>query len=279
MPESSAEINKIENVLLKAGSAKAHRSLKELRSDAGVGADRTRDLVNVGARRFAKRGNRVDRGNALRKKRIGDELGKLGGPKIRRQDALAWNPPRINRHQLLDGGEAFRRLFAANQNAIRILQILHRRALCEKLGIREHLVIELLSARTQDRQDRFRGFHRNGALLNDDLWLIHHRRNHAGDGFDEAHIGGAPGANTKGLGRRVDTDKNNIRAPNGILHSGREKQIPASSGFYDLVQTRAHTPEGCRNSKRRFAAWLRSTTSTRMSGHFAAIIAMVGPPT
>ena len=104
------------------------------------------DLFNVGARRFAKRGNRVDRRDSLGKKRVRDKLGKFGGPKIRRQNAFTRHPPGINRHKLLDCREAFRRLFTANQNAIRILQILHRRALREKLRIRENLVIQLLSA-------------------------------------------------------------------------------------------------------------------------------------
>ena len=63
--KESAEIDQIENVLLKTRSAKAHRSLEELRTDAGIGADRTRHLVDIRACRFAKGGNRIDRGNAL----------------------------------------------------------------------------------------------------------------------------------------------------------------------------------------------------------------------
>ena len=106
--EKSAEINQIENVLLKTGSTKAHRRLEEFRTDAGVGADRTRDLVDVRAGRFAKSGDRVDRGNALRQKSIGHELGQLRRPEIRRQDALAGNPPRIDGNKLLDGRESFR---------------------------------------------------------------------------------------------------------------------------------------------------------------------------
>ena len=79
--------------------------------------------------RFAKSRDRVDRGNALRQKSIGNELGQLRRPEIRRQDALAGHPPRINGDELLDGRESFRGLFATNQNAIGSFQVRYRRTL------------------------------------------------------------------------------------------------------------------------------------------------------
>ena len=129
-------------------------------------------------------------------------------------------------------------MFAANQNAIWTLQIFHRRALREKLGIREHLVIQLLSARAEDRQDGFRGFHRDGALLNDDFRFLDDRSNHAGNRLDKAEVGGPARTHAKGLGRRVDTHKDDVRGANGVLHAGREKQISAAGGLDHLVEPR-----------------------------------------
>ena len=98
-------------------------------------------------------------------------------------------------------------------------------------------MIQLLSARTENCQDRFGGLHRNGALLNDNLGLVRNLRNHPGDRLDEAHIGGAPRADPKGLRGRVDTDKDNVGASDRILNSRREEQVPATRGFDDLVQS------------------------------------------
>ena len=98
-------------------------------------------------------------------------------------------------------------------------------------------MVQLLSTCTENCQDRFGGFHRNGALLDDDLGLVRDVRNHPGDRLDETHIGGASRPDTKGLGRRVDADKDNIGASDGILNSRREEQVTATSGFDDLVQS------------------------------------------
>ena len=71
---------------LEAAAAEAHGRLQELRADARVRADGLRDLVDVRARRFAQRRHRVDAGDALREDRVGDELGQLRRPQVRRDD-------------------------------------------------------------------------------------------------------------------------------------------------------------------------------------------------
>jgi hypothetical protein len=97
-------------------------------------------------------------------------------------------------------------------------------------------VIELLSAGAKDGENRFRGLHRNCALLHDDLRPVRHVRNHPGHCLDEPHIGRPPGAHTEGFCRRIDADKNNVRPTHRIMHPGREEQISTTSGFYDIVQ-------------------------------------------
>mmetsp|Transcript_6491 Transcript_6491/g.17368 ORF Transcript_6491/g.17368 Transcript_6491/m.17368 type:complete len:316 (-) Transcript_6491:731-1678(-) len=69
-----AEVHQIENVLLKARSAKANRRFQKLRSNARIHTNGAGHLVNVCARCLADCRYSVDGRNALCKERVGDKL-------------------------------------------------------------------------------------------------------------------------------------------------------------------------------------------------------------
>ncbi len=99
-------------------------------------------------------------------------------------------------------------------------------------------MIQLLAAGAENRENRFRGLHRDRALLHDDFGLISHVGDHPGDRLDETNIGGASGTHTKRLGGGVDTDENDIGATYRVMDAGGEEQIPAARRFDDVVQAR-----------------------------------------
>src|ERR1035438_6355639 len=72
--EVLAQVDEVEDVLLEARAAEAHRRLQEPRPDPGVPAYRVGHLVDIGARCLAERGNRIDRGYPLREERVRHEL-------------------------------------------------------------------------------------------------------------------------------------------------------------------------------------------------------------
>jgi hypothetical protein len=63
--ETLGKVNEVENVLLEAGPPKADRGPQKLGPNTRVLADRVGDFLDIGTRRLAYGGQRVDRRDAL----------------------------------------------------------------------------------------------------------------------------------------------------------------------------------------------------------------------
>lgn len=62
-----------------------------------------------------------------------------GSPEVGREDALPWDPVLVDGREGLDGRKPFRVLHTADEDAPGHLEVIHRRALGQELGIRQHL--------------------------------------------------------------------------------------------------------------------------------------------
>jgi hypothetical protein len=91
-----AEIDEIEDILLKTCSAKSDRRLQKFRGDSAVLLDDIAHFVHVGFGRLTKSLDRIDAGYALFKKGVGHEFGQFRRLECGRDDSVTRNPIRIN---------------------------------------------------------------------------------------------------------------------------------------------------------------------------------------
>ena len=112
--EGFAEVDEVEYVLLETRTAEADRGFEEFRTDPGVAADGSGDLIYVRTGGFAECGDGVDGGNALGEEGVGDEFGKFGGPEVGGDDSFARHPVGIDRDKCLEGFLSFGCLLAAD---------------------------------------------------------------------------------------------------------------------------------------------------------------------
>ena len=105
-PERLAQVHEVQNILLKAASAEAHRRLQELWADPRVAAHSFGYFAHVRIRGFAKRRDGVDGRDALREEGVGRQLGELGRPQVGGEHLLVGHPLAVNVGEALDGREA-----------------------------------------------------------------------------------------------------------------------------------------------------------------------------
>ncbi len=92
-------------------------------------------------------------------------------------------------------------------------------------------------ARGEDGLDGLRGAHRDGALFDDDLGRLRHFGDGAGDGLDEAQVGGLVRADAEGLGRCVDADEDDVGVVDALLDRGGEEQVPPACLTHQFIET------------------------------------------
>src|SRR4029453_17345554 len=233
----SAQVDEVENILLKAGSSQADRRLQKLGSDSAVLSSREGDFIDIGARRLAQCRKSVHRGNALRQKRVRYQLGQLTRPEIRRQDPLARDPTRIDVDELLNCQLSGVRVITADEYAIRRLQIPHRRALGQEFGVRQDIELVAVHVRLKNALERFGGADGQRRLFNDNLVAVRNCGNSSRTHLDVGQIGGAPGTDAVRLGRGVNTDEDDVRLADSPVDVSREEQIPAPGRHNDLVES------------------------------------------
>ena len=234
-----AKVNKVEDVLLEAGTAEADGGFEELRADPRIHADGAGDFVDVGTRGFAKRGDGVDRGDPLGEEGVGDEFGQLRGPEIGGEDALAGDPAGVNRGERFDGCCAFESDFTADEDAVGELEVFDGSAFGEKLGVGEDLEGSAVrGVGSEDRLDCRRRFYGDGALLNDDLVAFGNFRDQTSSGLDVAKIRRTSCADAVRFGRCADGDEDQIRCSDGTADVGREVKVSAESRGNDGIETR-----------------------------------------
>ena len=236
--EALAKIGEIEDILLEARAAEADGRLEEFRADAAVLADGVGDLVDIGTGRLAERRDGVDGGNALGEERVGDELGNFGRPEVGRDDALARHPTSVDGDERRDRRVALGRALAADEHAIRVEQIGHRRALGEEFRIGKHLKFVSVRIGGNDGLDGVGGLHRNRGLFDDDLVAIGVLGDRAGNRFDKTQIGGAADSDAVGLRWRVDRHENDVGGLDGPGDIGGEKEIATARLRHDGIEAR-----------------------------------------
>ncbi len=229
--EGFAEVNEIEQVLLETRAAKTDRGLEKFRTDARVHADGAGDFVDIGTGGFAEGGDRIDRRNALGEEGVGDQFGKFGRPEVGGEDAFAGNPVGVNGNQRLDGGIPRRGDLAADEDAVRVFQIIDSSAFGEEFRIGQHLEGGFARRiRGEDGLDGAGGFHRDGALLDDDLVAMGNLGDEARGGFNIAQVGSASGTDAVGFGGRADGNKDQVRGGDGGADVRGEMEIAAAGG-------------------------------------------------
>ena len=205
-----ADVHEVEDVLLEAGAAEAHRGVEELGSDAGVGADGVGDLAHVGSGLLAQGRDGVDGRDALGKEGVGHELGELRGPEVGGEDALLRDPVGVHGLEGSDGLTArLEVIAAANQDAVRGVQVRDGSALGKELGVGEDVEahVGVSAVPVQDLLDSVSSLDRDGRLLNNNLVGGGHRSDHAGSALPVGQIGSEAGADTAGLGRCVHAEE------------------------------------------------------------------------
>lgn len=94
------------------------------------------DFTDVGPRGLADRTDSVDARDPLSEEGVCDQLAQLRAPGVHGQDMIPWDPMAVDGGQGRDSLVPLRRLLAADQNPIRVPEILDCVAFCQKLGIR-----------------------------------------------------------------------------------------------------------------------------------------------
>ena len=116
------------DVLREAGAAEADPGLQELRADPVVEAHALGDLDHVGAGLLADVGDLVDERDLRGQERVGGELDHLGALDVRAHER------RVERRVEVDDRVAGPVAVVADDDAVRVQEVLDRRALLEELG-------------------------------------------------------------------------------------------------------------------------------------------------
>ncbi len=206
-------------------------------ADAAVHADGPGDLGDIRLRLFTEGGDGVDRGDPLGEEGVGNQFGELAAPDVGGDDLLFRNPVCVDVHQGLSGLQAAVRFPRADEDPVRLFQIADGGSLREKLGVGKDVEADAVLPAVQDSFHRERGPDGKGALFDHDLGGFRKFQNLAGGLFPVLEIGGHPGAEAEGLGRRVHADKDDIIFPDSPFDVRAEEEVPAARRLDKLIQT------------------------------------------
>ena len=217
------------DVLRKTGAAVADAGVEKIAPDPPVHADAVGDFLDIRAARFADRGDGVDVGNLEREKGIGGVLDQLGavdiGDENRRHERL------VNFLHQVDRALALR----ADDDPVRVHQVGHGAAFAQEFRIAHDVEFGAVSVVALDRfGDFFAGFHRHGALIDDDAIIGQDAGDFARDFFDETEIDAAVG-----LLRRRHGDEDDLRVVDAFLDAAGEAQaLRGNIAMDDFFQAR-----------------------------------------
>ena len=222
-----ARMNQRLDILGETRAAVPRPREEELVPDAGIGADADAHTLDVGADPFGQVGQVVHEADLRGQQGIRCVLGQLAGAHVHELHAVV--RPIEGRVELVQGlarQVALGRLRRADDDAVRLEEVVDRVALLEELGVRaDHE--GLLGVAADDLPDAVRGAHGHGALGEHDLQSVDEDVLAAGQGLadgvghrvDEAHLrravvplGGAHG------------DEDDGPVAHGLLHLGGEAQ-------------------------------------------------------
>ncbi len=232
-----AEVDQIEDVLLEAAAAEADARLQKAPPDATVRADGVRHLVHVGPGRLANGRDGVDGADALREEGIRRQLRQLRAPGVGGDDRLRADPISVDLHQLGEGDLRVGGGAAANQNAVRRVEVGDGRPLGQKLRVAENLKVHpggLVGG--EDAVDRLGRPHRHRALLHDDLRVGGGGGDQPRDRLEVLQVGRLALAEAEGFGRSVDADEDQLRGGDLRVEVSAEVEVPTAALLHDAVQ-------------------------------------------
>lgn len=142
---SLGKVDQVENILLEAAATETDTGHQELVTDTGVDTDGAGNLIDISTSLLAHGRDGVDAGNTLGQHRVGNELGKLRGPDVGGQDALAGNPSVVDLDKGLGGLLAGRSRGRTDQDTVRVEKIVDGGTGSQELGVGENLEVDTRS--------------------------------------------------------------------------------------------------------------------------------------
>mmetsp|Transcript_19343 Transcript_19343/g.37929 ORF Transcript_19343/g.37929 Transcript_19343/m.37929 type:complete len:481 (-) Transcript_19343:69-1511(-) len=233
-----AQVNQVENILLEAAATKANTALEEVLANTVISSNSTGNLINVSAAHLTESRDRVDGTHTLRKKSVGNELGQLRGPQVSGDDTLTRDPVLVDLHKALDSCKTLRGLLTANEHAARLKEILNSGTFGKKLGGADNLVLDALLVCSENAAHALCSANGYGGLLYNNLG----RSSDLGDvtchELTVRDVSSTSSTDTASLGRRVDTDKDNVGLCNGTINVGGEEEVLVAALEDELIETR-----------------------------------------
>ena len=222
VPGVRRELLQRDSVLGEAAAAPADPGTQEVRAEPVVEANPLRNLLDVGAGGLADVRDLVDEADACHQEGVGGELDHLRGSDVRAHDR------RVDRLvERCDDARVHLRE-RADDDAVRVHEVLDRAALGEELGIGDVAHVRE-PARVESRPNLLAGPDRHRALHHEDRPLLERRER-----VDHAPDGGQVGVAR--VGRRcADADEHDGRRDD-LLELGAERQ-PLAVALEQLVET------------------------------------------
>mmetsp|Transcript_8530 Transcript_8530/g.35580 ORF Transcript_8530/g.35580 Transcript_8530/m.35580 type:complete len:319 (+) Transcript_8530:29-985(+) len=134
-----ADVDQREDVLLEAGATEANRRAQVAAANAVVHAQHSADVAHVSASLLAESRDGVDGADALGEEGVARQLGELARPEVGGHDLFARHPVGVDLGHLGDGSVASSRLLSSDEDAVRHLEVVDSRSLCEELGVANDL--------------------------------------------------------------------------------------------------------------------------------------------
>ncbi len=131
----------------------------------------------------------------------------------------------VDLRQGLPGLQSAFRFPGADEDAVRLFQVADGRSFGQELGIGEDVETDAVFPAVQDPFHGERGLHRQGALLDDDLGGFRKLKDLPGGLFPVLEIGGHPGPEPEGFGRRVHADEDDVVLPDPRFDIRAEEEI------------------------------------------------------
>mmetsp|Transcript_55998 Transcript_55998/g.149384 ORF Transcript_55998/g.149384 Transcript_55998/m.149384 type:complete len:317 (-) Transcript_55998:30-980(-) len=237
-----ANVDQVQNILLKTRASEANGGSQELRPDSSVGPNGSGNLADISASTLAYARHRVDAAHPLRKERVSDKFGKLRTPEICGENAFAWNPIGVDVDKDLHRVNSFGSLCTTNQDAVWIVQVLHGGALSKEFGIGENPETFSNCARVGRLVGQQHPFQSScspnwhSRFLDHDLAAGRMLCDRPAHTLNEPEVSSTARTNSGLLRRRVHRRKYDVRVLDAFGYVGGEEEVSPAALFDDVHQ-------------------------------------------
>ena len=180
------------------------------------------DLLDVGAHALGEVGHLVHEADLGGQHGVGRVLGQLGRAHVHHDHAVAVADERVVQRLEQLGGA---RVVGADDDAVRLHEVVDRRAFLQELGVGDDIELDLYAALAQGLVDALadlvRRAHRHRRLVDDDPVLVRVAADGLGHGQDVREVG-----RTVLLGRGADRDELEQAVTDALFGVGRELEAP-----------------------------------------------------